>query len=56
MASAKDRSILEDVGGELKNNPPRVLAKTARKSGAKRANKQRIAILLSKARKRGAKV
>ena len=53
---AKDRTVLESVGHELKHNPPRVLAKTARKYGKKRAQKQRVAILMSKARKRGAKV
>jgi hypothetical protein len=34
---------------ELKANPPAILAKTAKKSGAAQANKQRIAIALSKA-------
>jgi hypothetical protein len=53
---AKDRRILESVGHELKTNPPRQLAKTAKKSGKKRANKQRVAILLSKARSKGASV
>lgn len=36
---------------EVKKNPPKVLAKTKAKSGAKRANKQRVAIALSKAGK-----
>jgi hypothetical protein len=53
---AKDRRILESVGKELRDNPPRQLAKTAKKSGKKRANKQRVAILLSKARSKGASV
>lgn len=48
--------ILHEVGRELKHNPPKVLAKTARKKGAAMAEKQRVAILLSKARKRGAEV
>lgn len=34
---------------ELKTNPPAVLAKTAKKSGAAQANAQRIAIAFSKA-------
>jgi hypothetical protein len=34
---------------ELKANPPAILAKTAKKSGAARANAQRIAVALSKA-------
>jgi len=41
---------------EVKENPPAVLAKTAKKSGAARADKQRIAIALSKARAAGAKI
>ena len=51
-----DRQILEETGHELKVNPPKVLAKTRKKKGAKQAEKQRVAILLSKARARGAKV
>lgn len=47
-------SILEDVGSELKANPPSILAKTRAKYGPEKANKQRVAILLSKARRRGA--
>jgi len=53
---AKDRQVLESVGHELKSNPPKVLAKTRRKKGAKQAEKQRRAILLSKARGKGANV
>ena len=34
---------------EVHDNPPRVLAKTARKKGKAQAEKQRIAIALSKA-------
>jgi hypothetical protein len=34
---------------EVKANPPAILAKTAKKSGAAQANRQRIAIALSKA-------
>ena len=48
--------ILADVGQELKDNPPGILEKTRRKNGAKAAKRQRVAILLSKARDRGAKV
>lgn len=51
-----DRDILERVGHELKVNPPKQLAKTRRKFGAADASRQRTAILLSKARKLGAKV
>ena len=48
--------ILENVGEELKNNPPSILEKTRRKKGAEAAEKQRVAILLNKARKRGARI
>ena len=52
----KGASIIQNVGRELRTNPPKVLAKTRRKKGAKAANRQRTAILLSKARSRGANV
>lgn len=45
------KEALERAGHELKQNPPRVLAKTRKKHGAKAANKQRIAIMFSKARR-----
>ena len=48
--------VLQSVGRELKRNPPAILAKTRRKSGKARAEKQRVAILLSKSRRRGAKI
>ena len=48
--------ILKNVGKEIKNNPPRILEKTRRRKGAKAAEEQRVAILLSKARERGARV
>lgn len=53
-----DRSamILKGIGEELKENPPSILAKTRRKKGKKAAGKQRVAILLSKARKAGADI
>lgn len=44
------RETLERIGHELKTNPPKILEKTRRKKGKKAAEKQRIAILLSKAR------
>lgn len=50
------RASLERIGHELKTNPPKALAKTRRKSGKARAEKQRVAILLSKARRAGVKV
>lgn len=56
MANSKTSGILESVGSELKENPPKVLASTRRKFGPARALKQKRAILLSKARKLGAAV
>lgn len=41
---------------EMKQNPPKQLAKTRKKFGATDANKQRVAIGLNKARKAGAKI
>lgn len=48
----KTKKILQSVGHELKKNPPKVLSKF---SGEKRES-IRTAILLSKARRRGAKI
>jgi len=56
MASKSNREILQAMGHELKHNPPRVLAKTRKKKGRKQAERQRRAILLSKARRAGARV
>lgn len=55
-AKRRGASIIQGVGHELKVNPPKVLAKTRRRKGAKAANRQRTAILLNKARDRGADV
>ena len=52
----KSSSILERAGHELKANPPSVLSKTKKKKGAKAAEAQRKAILLSKARRAGANI
>jgi hypothetical protein len=56
MAGAKTRRILQSVGHELKADEPRIVGRTRRKFGAQRAKKQKTAILLSKARERGARV
>ncbi len=58
MAKADTRTarILASIGKELKDNPPSILKQTRRKTGAKAAEKQRVAILLNKARKRGARI
>jgi hypothetical protein len=47
----KKSAKLRAIGHELKENPPRILAKTRKKSGAKQANKQRVAIMFSKLRR-----
>lgn len=47
---------LNRIGHELKENPPAILAHTRKKFGAKRAEAQRQAILLEKARRAGARV
>ena len=54
--AGKTSAILGSVGRELKENPPSVLATTRRKKGAVAAESQRKAILLSKARTRGARI
>lgn len=56
MVDAKTRRVLSAVGTELKENPPAIVQQTARKFGRERAAKQRTAILLSKARSRGARI
>ncbi len=48
----KTKRILQNVGHELKKSPPKVLSKF---SGAKKES-IRTAILLSKARRRGARI
>ena len=48
-----DEGALRRAGRELKANPPAVLARTRRKKGKKAAERQRRAILLSKARRWG---
>jgi len=50
------KETMQRIGHELKTNPPAVLASTRRKFGKARAEKQRRAILLSKARKAGAHI
>lgn len=52
----KGKSIVHKMFSEIKQNPPAVLAKTRRKKGAARANKQRVAIGLSKARAAGVRI
>ena len=49
-------STMEAIGHEMKANPPAILNSTRRKFGAPQANKQRVAIMLSKARRAGVKI
>lgn len=45
------QSRIRAAGEEMKSNPPAILAHTRAKFGAERARRQRIAILLAKARR-----
>jgi len=56
VTSDSTKSGLDAIGQELKRNPPAILAATGRKKGIVQEEKQRKAILLSKARKAGLKV
>lgn len=56
MKKNASTSILQSVGHEMKMNPPKILAQTRAKFGVADAAKQRVAILLSKAKKAGAKI
>ena len=51
-----NRNVLKSIAKEMKMNPPEILGKTKKKKGKKAAEKQRVAILLSKARKKGVKI
>lgn len=53
---ARKARVLSGIGQELRDNPPSVLAKTIRKKGKTAGNRQRVAILLSKARAEGVSV
>jgi hypothetical protein len=53
---SKTKKLVEKAGHELKVNPPKVLKQTEKKKGKAQAEKQRIAIMLSKARAAGADV
>ena len=54
--NTKTKDTLESVGHELKESPPKILTSTRAKYGPARAAKQRTAILLSKARRMGARI
>lgn len=52
----KTQKKVKAAFSEIKKNPPAILAKTRAKKGAAQAEKQRVAIGLSKARAAGANV
>ncbi len=52
---AGNSEIIESVGKELKENEPSIVSRTREKYGPQRSRKQKIAIMLSKSRKLGAK-
>lgn len=45
------KSKIEAAGHEIKENPPAILAQTRKKKGKHAADRQRVAIMLSKARR-----
>lgn len=52
----KSRKILHRMGTEMKHNPPAIVEKTRREKGDEAAEGQRKAILISKARRAGARI
>ena len=56
MPKTRTARLLSSIGEELKDNPPSILAKTQRKKGVEARERQRRAILLSKARQAGANI
>lgn len=55
-SGSRKKRLIAAAGKEVKNNPPKILAKTAKKKGKKVASKQQVAIILNKARAAGAKI
>lgn len=49
--SYPSKSSIEKAGHEIKENPPAVVKHTEKKFGKAKARRQKIAIMLSKARK-----
>lgn len=57
MSMDKTKSkLLQRAFHEVKHNEPRIVGKTRKKKGSKAAQRQKIAIALSKAREAGANV
>ena len=55
-APSRTKAVMKGVAHEMKKNPPKILAHTRSKFGAKRSEEQRVAIMMNKARKRGASI
>jgi len=56
MKGYKSKSIVKRMFDEVHSNTPRAVKRTARKKGKAAAEKQRVAIALSKARRAGANI
>lgn len=56
MTGKGTKAKLKAAFSEIKQNPPAILEKTAKKKGPAQAAKQRVAIGLSKARRAGARI
>jgi len=54
--ASRSQRLVRNAFREVTANPPSQLAETRRKYGPVRAEKQRVAIALSKARKAGARI
>lgn len=54
--AVRSQRLVQAAFHEVTHNPPAQLAKTRKKFGPVRAEKQRVAIALSKARKSGARI
>jgi hypothetical protein len=52
----KTKKIVKRAFHEVYHNTPNVVYQTTAKKGAERGQKQRVAIALSKARKKGARI
>jgi hypothetical protein len=53
---SKSRRLIREAAREVEANEPAIVGHTRRKFGAKRAKRQKTAIKLDKARRRGARI
>lgn len=51
MRKSPDNPFVEAAASEVHRNPPAILARTRKKKGKAAAERQRVAIMLSKARR-----